>query len=351
MSKIILKNDAHILQMLGNFDDRHGYALPKDIAEALIKMKKLPVVSKDEIDVGVGVAFLRSASGIDFCLEGSTLFLVERASEMGGLVDFTYLTPLVEVNLDYFKNLEDNIDLEPLRKRVNERRAKRQALQAEHERLANGAMRRAQKILGFQPLPEFDKILSDGKRFVRHGKPDFNTSKLQMLEHIVEKTDTLHPVADVIRNWKTACGNKTSAMLLSEIPVELHTPVIVGKAKQSAPGKKTLDFKSIIAGLMKQDKQRKNPTRLAPSEKAAEILDADTEIKEDFTVEQEKKAVDIHEFTDEEKELQRIITSILGKKDIKQTTPQVKQRAQLKGKKQDLQVEHAPASLNPEIER
>ena len=355
-NKIILKNDAHIFQMFGDFDDKHGYALPKDIAEILIKMKKLPVVSENEIDVGENIALLQSESGIDFCIENSTLFLVEKATEMGGLVDYTYLIPLTEITLDYFKNLDENVDLSSLRERVRTRRTKHKAILAEHERLALATMKRAEKILSFQPLPEFDKMVSDGKRFVRPGKPDYNTSRLQMLAHVVDKTDALHPVADVINRWKAACGNKTSAMLLSEIPVELHTPEITQTKKDNSPKGRSLDFKSILVKLMKKDKPRKTPTRLKPSEKAEKLLTSDIEIEEDFVPKLEKGATEeVHEFTDEEKELQKIVTSILERKDTKQIQPKPQVKSQIKatlqGKKQERTTQHAPASLNPEHER
>jgi len=353
MNKTLLKNDAHIFQMLGGFDDRHSYALPKDIAEVLIKMPKKPIVSKDEIDIGSNVAFLRSDTGIDFCLENSTLFLVERASEMGGLVAFTYLTPLTEITLDYFKTLDANVDLAPLKARIQARRTKHQTILAEHERLAQNTMRKVKKILTFQPLPEFEQLISTGKRFIRPGKPDFNTSQLQMLAHIIDKNDLLHPATDLIRRWQSACNNKTSAMVLSEPTSELHIMPITSTKKTDTPRGKNLDFKSILAAMLKQDKPCKPPTRLKPSEKAAEILTAETEIEESFEPEQVSKTADLAEFTDEEKELQKLVSTILAQKDAEKTQPQPRShaKASLKGKKQDRTMQHAPASLNPGHER
>jgi len=352
MSKILLKNDAHILQMLGNFDHGHSYALPKDIAEILIKMPKTPVVSKDEIDVGSNVAFLKSDSGIDFCLEDGTLFLVERATEMGGLVAYTYLTPLTEITLDYFKSIDPNIDLTPIKDRIAARRTKQQKIMAEHERLARTAMNRAQKILNHQPIDQFDQSKSTAKRFIRPGKPDYNTSQLQLLAHTIDKNDLLHPATEIINRWKNACNNKTSAALLSEAPSGLHFPVIASNAKQSRPKQKTLDFKSILAAMLKQDKPRKPPTRIKPSEKVAEILNAETEIETEFEADPIKETTDAHEFADEEKELHKLVTSIIGQIDTsKQTQAQTQIKTSLKGKKQDLQVPLAPASSNHDHER
>jgi len=347
MSKVLLKNDTHIFQMLGDFDDRHGYALPKEIAEILIKMPKKPIVSKDEIDVGPNVAFLKSDTGIDFCLEDSTLFLVERAFEMGGLLAFTYLTPLTEITLDYFKNLDANIDLTPLKERIQARRIKYQTILAEHERLAQGAMRRVRKILTYQPLPDFDSSKSVGKRFIRPGKPDYNTSQLQLLAHIIDKKDLLHPAADVISHWQTACNNKSSALILSEPASEFHTAQITTTKKTGTPKGKTIDFASILLTMLKQDKPRKTPMRIKPSEKAIELLTSETEIAEDFEQEQIGETTDSHEFTDEEKELQKLVATILEQKDSEPSLV----KSSLKGKKQDQTVQHAPASLNHDHER
>lgn len=337
--------------MLGDFDDRHGYGLPKDIAEVLIKMPKKPVASEDEIEVGTNVAFLRSDAGIDFCLEDSTLFLVERATEMGGLLAFTYLTPLTEITLDYFKNLDANFDLAPIKERIEARRIKRKTLLAEHERLALGSMRRAKKILTYQPVPDFEETKSAGKRFIRKGKPDYNTSQLQLLSHIIDKGDLLHPVSDIISRWKNTCNNKASALLLSETTTELHVPQITDAKKANTPKGKTMNFQSILAAMIKRDKPSKPPVRLKPSKKAAEILTAETEIEDDFMPESIGKAVDIAElFTDEEKELQKLITTILAQKDLKQSTI-TKPKTSLKGKKQDLTAQRAPASSNHGHER
>ena len=335
--------------MFGDLDDKHGYALPKHLADILIKMPKKPVVSKDEIDVGVNVAFLRSDSGVDFCLENSTLFLVERASEMGGLIAFTYLTPLTEVTYNYFKELDASVNIAPLKERIQQRRAKHQALLAEHERLAQDSMRRVRKTLTYQPLPEFEQLKATGKRFVRPGKSDYNTSQLQILEYVIEKGDLLHPARDLIKRWKTACDNKTSAMILSEAPSVLHEAQISGQKKTGAPKGKGVDFKSILAAMLKQDKPRKPPTRIKPSESAAEILNAETEIEKDFEAEPVGKTVDMPEFTDEEKELKKIITSILEQKDKVQQPTKVKTVRQSTVKVR--QSEHAPASLNPDLER
>jgi hypothetical protein len=349
MEKVLLQNDAHIFQMLGDFDDRHGYGLPKDIAEALIKLPKKPIASEDEIDVGTNVAFLRSDVGIDFCLEDSTLFLVERATEMGGLIAFTYLTPLTEITLDYFKNLDVNVDLAPIKERIQARRIKRQTILAEHERLALGAMRRARKILTYQPLPDFDEAKSVGKRFIRKGKPDYNTSQLQLLAHIIDKGDLLHPVADIIGRWQNTCNNKASALLLSETTAELHVPQIPDTKKANTPKGKTMNFQSILAAMTKRNNPQKQPVRLKPSKKATEILTAETEIEDDFMPESIGKAVDIAElFTDEEKELQKLVTTILAQKDSKQSTTA---KTSLKGKKQGLTAQRAPASSNHERAR
>jgi len=185
---------------------------------------------------------------------------------------------------------------------------------------------------------------------VRPGKPDYNTSQLQILSHVIEKGEFLHPVADLINRWKTACGNKTSALIMSEIPSELHVPQISGQKKTGAPKGKSIDFKSILAAMMKQDKPRKLPTRTKPSENAAEILNAETEIERDFEAEPTKKAADVHEFTDEEKELKKIITSILEKKDAPQQQP-TKVKTVRQGVVQVRQSKGAPASLNPDLER
>ena len=335
--------------MLGDFDDRHGYGLPKNIADILIKMPKKPIASKDEIDVGSDTAFLRSESGIDFCLENSTLFLVEYASEMGGLVAFTYLTPLTEITNEYFKTLDANADLTPLKERAQARRTKHQIILAEHERLAQGAMQRARRILTYKPIPEFEKFKSDGKRFIRPGKPDYNTSQLQILAHVIEKGDLLHPVADIISRWKTACNNKTSAQLLSELPSELHVPQILNTKKSAAPSGKTLDFKSILAAMLKQDKPRKSPARLKASANAAEILGAETEVDKDFETEPVETTTDVPEFTDEEKELRKLISTILEQKNTPQQTTKVKNIRQ--GIAKGRQSEHAPVSLNHDHER
>jgi len=358
MGKVLLKNEAHLFQMLGALDSTNGYGLPKDIAEILIKLPKKPVVSKDEIDVGTNVAFLASGCGIEFCLQGSVLSLVEKAEEMGGLVAFTYLTPLAEITEEYFANLDANVDITPVRERVRQRRAQYTAMLAEHENLARGAMRRTHKILKIHPIPEFGEMLGVGKRFIRHGKPDFNSAQLQMLDFVIDKETLSHPVQATVNRWKTACNNKTSARVVTEPPVELHAPEILDIKKPKETKGKSLDFRGILAAMMKQDKPKQPPVRLKPSKRATEALAAEDEIEGDFELEPQKEsaAEETLQPTGEEKKVQQLVSQLLEKKEGKQgaeadEAARKKSRTSLANKKQGLSAEHALASLNPELEQ
>lgn len=359
MSKVLLRSEAHMLQMLGAFDSTNGYALPKDIVEILIKMPKKPIISKDEIDIGTNVAFLRSDCGIEFCLRDSVLSLVERAEEMGGLISFTYLTPLTGINEEYFLNLDTNIDITPIKERQRQRRERYTKMLAEHENLARSAMRRTNKILSIHPVPEFKELLDVGKRFIRKGKPDFNSAQLQVLGFILDKGSLTHPAQLVINRWKTACNNKTSAQLLIEPPVELRAPEILEVKKSKTTKGKHLDFRSLLAAMMKQDAPKKLPVRLKPSKKVAEMLTAEHEIEGDFVPEEQALPKTESQTSSEEIELQQLVSQLLEKRDGKQSAETAhslgiakkRSRASLVGKKQEFSAEHAPASLNPDLEQ
>lgn len=357
MNKVLLKNDSHIFQMLGNFDNKHGYTLPKDIAELLIKMPKKPVFSKDEIDVGLNVAFLESSCGTEFCLEGSILYFVEHATEIGGLVAFTYLTPLTEITTDYFKNLDTELDLTPLKQRIGKRRAQYVSMLTEYERLARTANRRAQKTLAQQNLPEFDELMSTAKRYVRPGKPDYCTSQLQILAYVIDKNNLPHPSTEIINRWKTACNNKTSAALLAEAPADFHIPEITDAKKDGGGNKgKKLDFKSLLAVLLKQNAPQKPPKRLKPSENAVQLLNAETEVENDFEPEEKPESPEsiekTEQLTDEEEKLQQLVAALLGKH---QSLPEAKTQTKSKVSRQDIAkahlAQHAPASLNLDHEQ
>jgi len=369
MRKIVLRNDAHIFQMLGNFDQGHGYALPKDIAELLIKMPKVPIVSEDEIDVGIDVAFLKSNCGTQFCLENSILYLVERATEMGGLVAFTYLSPLVEITAEYFENLESDQDLTPIKERVVKRRAQYATMLAEHERLARSANRRAQKTLNAHPIPEFDETVAIGKRFVRLGKPDYCTSQLQILAHVIDKNNLTHPASEIIDRWKTACNNKTSAKLYSEPLSELHMPETTGVKKDetsdSDKGKK-INFRSLLAVMMKQDTPKKAPTRLKSCENVVQILDSEEEVEQGFEPTQQGEPAD--EITEnpqqknheDEIKLQQLVAALLknyqpNAVEDTQAPSSKKTRTRTKVSQQDILKdqlsEHVPVSSNHDLEQ
>lgn len=346
MTKTILKNDSHIFQMLGAFDDRHGYRLPADLAEILIKMPKTLTVSRDEIDVGANIAFFTADLGLEFCLENSTLFLVERAAEMGGVVAYTYLVPLAEVTLDYFKGLDANIDLAPLKDRIKKRRAQHTAILAEHERLARGAV----KKLGAPDVEEY-------KRFIRRGKPDFCCAQLQYIEQTAGENE-------VIERWKTACGNKTAAMLLAEPEVELFDPKIpeTRELKKSTGGKgKKFNIRALLAAITKQDKPKKQPVRLKPSANAAKILNAEHEVEHPFAAEeietQQNAGTDpgsLHTETSEtvsedEMQIQQTVAQLLRSKEPKAVAAMLE--ASLKGMKRAPKEQRAPEPLNRENEQ
>ena len=316
-------NETHVLQMLGNLDDRRTYLLPKDIAEILIRMPKTPVVSENEIDVGINTAFLKSNCGIEFYLEDSTLSLVERAYEMGGLIAYTYLTPLTEITLDYFENLDPQLDLTPLKERKRQRREKYNLVLAEHERLARAAMKR----LAPPDIGEF-------KRFIRLGKPDFYCSQLQLLE-------LRGGESAAITRWETACNNKTTAALLSETPVELYIPQITTVKKPSGGASKKFDFRTLLAALLKAT-PKKPVTRLEPSEKVTELLTTEAEIQEDF----EPSLASEENQSQSEPELQQLVKNLLETREVKKTA-----KPSLAGKRQDQQSQRAPASSSPELER
>ena len=359
-NKVVLKNDSHIFQMLGNFDERHGYALPKEIADILIKMPKKPVVSDDEVDVGINVAFLQSEDGTKFCLEGSILYLVEHATEMGGIVAYTYLSPLAEITDEYFKNLDAGLDLTPIKERAQKRRAQYTSMLAEHERLARSACRRVQKTLDTHPLPEYSELLKTGKPFVRLGKPDYNTSQLQMLTYVIDKNDLTHPAVEIINRWKTTCNNKTSAALISEPLTEFHMPELIHKKKDGSDGKKgkKLDFKHLITALLKQDATAKPPVRLKPCENAAKILNAETEVEHDFEPEElpetpGEKDKPEHALDNEEMKLQQLVTALLRNYQPSPTVakPQTKSKTARQGMTKDHLLQHAPVSSNRDREQ
>ena len=311
--------------MLGAFDDRRSYALPKDLAEILIKMPKTPVVSEDEIDVGTNVAFLKGELGTEFCLEDSILYLVERAEEMGGVLVHTYLTPLTEITLDYFKNLDAHVDLTPLKERVRTRRAQYEKVLAEHERLARGAI----KKLAPPNVGEY-------KRFIRPGKPDFYSAQLQLLEHTGGENE-------IITRWKTACNNKAVAALLAEPPVILSDVKDLPAPTGNRKGGKRIDFKTLLAAMLKQNPPRK--LRLKPSEKVANILTAEDEIQEEF--EPGLLHAARNDVADEdEKKLPQLVTTLLETKETKKTA-----RPSLAGKQRDPQSQRAPEPSNHDLER
>lgn len=343
-----------MFQMLGAFDAKHGYSLPKDIADLLIKMPKKPIISKDEIDVGTNVAFLQGSHDTEFCLDGNVLYFVERATEIGGLVAFTYLTPLTEITEEYFNNLDAGIDLTPLRERRQKRRAQYVSIMAECEHLARGANRRVQKTLRSQALPEYNELISTAKRFVRLGKPDYCTSQLQILSYIIDKNDLTHPATEIINGWKTACNNKAAAQLVCETQTNLHKPEITERKKDSDGNKgKKIDFKSLLAAMLKQDAPKKPVTRLQPSEGAAKILNAEAEIELDFEPEQKFDAqVQGDQLPDDEIKLQKLVEALLEKyKTSANVKPQIKARTARQDMLKDHSTQLAPVSSNRDREQ
>jgi hypothetical protein len=330
MNKIMLQNDFHIFQMLGVFDGGHGYAMPKDIAEILIKMPKRPIINSDEIDVGTGVAFLQSTGepAVEFCIQENTLFLVERATEMGGIVAYTYLVPLVDITPEYFTELDANIDLAPLKARIQNRRAKYLEILARHEHLA----RKAIKQLAPPDVTEY-------KRYIRRGKPDFNCAQLQYFEHV-------NGTNEVIERWKAACNNITAAKLVPEIAPELHIAQIKESKKKSGGKGRSFDFKSLLYALSKE-KPKKQPARIKSNPQAAQLLD-DTEIEGNFEPELIKETEEIQaEKTDTE--TKQIVTDLLSRKDKQAVALMLKTSFQ--SKTQVEKSRRAPASSNPDREQ
>ena len=324
-------NETHVIQMLGNLDERRNYLLPKDIAEILIKLPKAPVVSPDEIDVGTNIAFLKGELNTEFCIKDGTLYLVERATEMGGLLAYTYLTPLTEITLDYFKTLNPDTDLTPLQTRIQNRRTQYMTVLAEHERLARAAMRKLSP-------PE----VGEAKRFIRPGKPDYRCSQLQYLEHIGVWNDA-------ITRWKTACNNKTSAALVSEPYTELHTPQI--SKKSSGGARKTLDIQPILTAMLKQDKPKKPRIKSNPT--VLETLNAENEIEQDVNVIPSAVEESLHCHM-----VDRDPSTALGMTTIQQLVPKLlidKHNktivTSLKNKQAAQKSQHAPVSLNHDLER
>ena len=311
-------NETHVMQLLGSLDERRNYALPKDIAEVLIKMPKAPVVSEDEIDVGTNVAFLKGDLDTEFCLDDGVLYFVERASEMGGILAHTYLTPLVDVTLDYFNNLSD-VDLAPLRERKCFRRAQQKTILAEHERLARAALKKLRP-------PE----IGDAKRFIRLGKPDYNCARLQFIEHYRGENH-------IVDAWKTACNNIASAVLISEQQAELHMPQITPK-KPSGGSRKTIDIAPIL------NQKAKPLPRLAPEKKVIEQLDSEVEIAEDFETGLPRCARNDEGALEEAEKtkVQDLVMDLLEEQVIIKSLPKAKNRVQ--------QSRLAPVSLSPERE-
>jgi len=330
MNKILLQNDFHIFQMLGAFDDRHGYALPKDIAEILIKIPKKPVTSDDEIDVGTGVAFLQSTDdlALEFCIEGNTLFLAERATEMGGIVAYTYLVPLTDITPEYFKTLDAECDLAPLKARISARRAQYTEILAEHERLA----RKAIKQLTQPDTAQY-------KRYIRRGKPDFNCAQMQYIEHTSGTNE-------VIERWKTACSNITAAKLILEVTPELHVMQVKEAKKKGGRKGQVFNFKALLAAMGKQ-KPKKQPARIKSNPKATELL-GESEIEDNFEPEKIPEPEEIPaERTDTE--TQQIVSDLLNRKDKDAVALMLKTSFQ--SKKQVDQSRRAPASSNPDREQ
>ena len=259
-----LLNIAHLAQLIGYADDEMEYGLSPEITQTLAKLRKVPIVNENEIDVGLNTLRLQSVDGIfDFYLKDSIVYLSEQAQEMGGLIAYTYLTPISQFDEDYVDNLGD-ADLSHLTTRIIKRREKQNLLMQEHERLSRGANRRAQKFLRDNKSTsvscalvsdECAKLLKQAKYFIRRGKADYYGAQLQIMQFVIQKNDLgenqeIIPLVEIIGKYCQKCENKSQKELSDGFVSEIYQPKFTASNTKIMQNKR-FDFRELLVALSK----------------------------------------------------------------------------------------------------
>lgn len=318
---IKLQKNMHIIQLLG-FIDKHGnYFISDETARNLIDLQKIEIEDEYKIDVANKYINLQSAALFDgrplfFRVETeqnkdsqrATLFLQEEADEMGGLIAFTYLTPLAvfeSTNTETFmcdlseqfgieNGITDNeTNISKLDSHIKTRNAKRRVIEAEAERLSRTAMIRINRMLSETVQKEFNEIKQTAKRFTRAGKPNYYQAQVQMVKHVTEQrglqdSAELHPVMQVIEKLENRIDEFTQKTLADEMLTDTKPAEITHKtakavhsaASTRSPRRDTIinklpaveraaimsskfDFDKLLASIKGDKRQNNNPLKLS----------------------------------------------------------------------------------------
>jgi len=233
---MILSKKIHIAQLIGDIDGDGVYSVDEKFVRTLKFLPK--VIIKNPNKIGVGKDYIEIQTTGDkpfhFLLDGNKLYLREAVYEMAGMSAVTYLTPLGEsvVPMKEFYINENAIMDEDIGKWYNEddkeigeyavgvdgikqRRQIRKQLHKqilrEHERLAKGVMRFANKTFDKNGEcesclllnGELNKVTESANILTRGGFSTFNVFRVQALAMLIDRYDlqgneNISPIFDKI---------------------------------------------------------------------------------------------------------------------------------------------------------
>jgi len=326
--------------------------LPSDVSEVLAKMRKMPVVSENDLDVGLDSLMLESEDKtFSFYLKDSIMYLSEQAHEMGGLIAYTYLTPISQFDDDYVDNLGD-VDLAHLSDRKKKKKEKQIRLMKEHERISKGAVRRAQKWLSDNKSisvscalidDECRELLAHAKYFIRRGKPDYYESQLQLMEFAVEKNNLetnsdIMPLMEILSKCYKKCEIKNQKELVDDFVGEVINPQFNPRKTASGQNKK-FDFRELLAATNKPKlriETRKQFEKEYPvkSKEIMEIYTAEEEVEQTIEVKEseEKKTTKEKEEEKTKKLTEKLLAEYEQTQQTQKDVPQNQETEQKRSK-------------------
>jgi len=169
--------NSHAVQLL---------EITPDVTNELLSLEKIEITDEDKLPYSDFVQLesvqLFDGHPIKFLSDGQTMYLLNTASEMGGMIEYTYLVPLEGA---HGGKTTDHIAVA-----VAEQTARRKKLLEESERICRGVAARVKKqIEQQQVIQQFEQLKKDAKYFIREGQKGYQTAQVQMLSYVLEKNN------------------------------------------------------------------------------------------------------------------------------------------------------------------